>query len=97
MNTTVKLDRAGRIVIPEAVRDELHPETGDALSLASQGDRVTLRLVRSVSLRKEQGVWVFAFDKSSSSERAGATHPKPSWTTHTVSKVSRICGIMGAW
>lgn len=60
VNTTVTLDRAGRVVIPKTLRDELRLESGDALELESDGERVTLRPVRSLSpLRKERGVWVF--------------------------------------
>jgi AbrB family looped-hinge helix DNA binding protein len=60
MNTTVTLDKAGRVVIPKTLRDELHLEPGDKLELESEGERVTLRPVRSASpLRKEHGVWVF--------------------------------------
>jgi AbrB family looped-hinge helix DNA binding protein len=60
MNTTVTLDKAGRVVIPKTLRDELRLEPGDSLTLESNGDRVTLRPVRSASaLRKEHGIWVF--------------------------------------
>lgn len=60
MNTTVTLDKAGRLVIPKAVRDELHLDPGDPLELEFEGQQVTLRPARSASaLRKEQGVWVF--------------------------------------
>jgi AbrB family looped-hinge helix DNA binding protein len=60
MNTTVTLDKAGRVVIPKTLRDELHLEPGDSLALESEGESVTLRPVRSASpLRKERGVWVF--------------------------------------
>ena len=60
MNTTVTLDKAGRVVIPKTLRDELHLEPGDTLELDSEGERVTLRPVRSASpLRKKHGVWVF--------------------------------------
>ena len=64
MNTTVTLDKAGRVVIPKTLRDELNLEPGDALALESEGDRVTLRPVRSSTrLRKERGVWVFRTGK----------------------------------
>jgi len=60
MSLTVTLDKAGRIVIPKAVRDELRLERGDALELESEGGRVTLRPLHSATpLRKERGVWVF--------------------------------------
>jgi AbrB family looped-hinge helix DNA binding protein len=60
MNTTVTLDKAGRVVIPKPLRDALRLAPGDELVLESDGDRVTLRPVRSASaLRKEHGIWVF--------------------------------------
>ena len=60
MNTTVTLDKAGRVVIPKTLRDELHLEAGDRMELESEGESVTLRPVRSASpLNKEHGVWVF--------------------------------------
>lgn len=64
MNTTVKLDKAGRIVIPKPLRDELRLAPGDSLALESKADRVTLRPVRSGSaMRKEHGIWVFRTGK----------------------------------
>jgi len=64
MNTTVTLDKAGRVVIPKTLRDELQLEPGDTLELESEGESMTLRPVRSVSpLRKEHGVWVFRGNK----------------------------------
>lgn len=60
MSTRVRLDNAGRVVIPKPVRDELGLAPGDTLALESDGLRVTMQPVRSESaLRKEQGVWVF--------------------------------------
>jgi AbrB family looped-hinge helix DNA binding protein len=64
MNATVKLDKAGRVVIPKALRDELRLKPGDVLALESEGQRVTLRPVRASNpLRKERGVWVFRTGK----------------------------------
>jgi AbrB family looped-hinge helix DNA binding protein len=60
MNTTVTIDKAGRVVIPKIVRDELQLEPGDTLELESEGNRVTLQPLHAASpLRKERGVWVF--------------------------------------
>lgn len=60
MNTTVTLDKAGRVVIPKSLRDEMRLAPGDSLTLESDGDQVTLRPVRSSSpLRKKRGIWVF--------------------------------------
>lgn len=60
MNTRLIIDRAGRIVIPKPLRDDLHLEPGDALEMESAGDRITLRPVRGTGpLTKGHGVWVF--------------------------------------
>lgn len=54
------IDRAGRVVIPKPLREELHLEPGDALELERSGEQITLRPVRGTGpLIKEQGVWVF--------------------------------------
>jgi AbrB family looped-hinge helix DNA binding protein len=61
MNATLTIDKAGRIVIPKTLRDELNLEPGDALALESDGDQVTLRPVRPASrLRKKRGIWVLS-------------------------------------
>lgn len=68
MNAKVTLDKAGRVVIPKSLRDELRLAPGDSLALESDGERVTLRPVRSGSaLRKEHGIWVFRGGKKLSS------------------------------
>jgi AbrB family looped-hinge helix DNA binding protein len=54
------LDKAGRIVLPKVMRDELQLGAGDSLELESSEDRIVLRPVRgSMPLRKKQGIWVF--------------------------------------
>jgi AbrB family looped-hinge helix DNA binding protein len=54
------LPKAGRVVIPKTLRDELRLEPGDSMELNSEGESLTLRPVRSASpLRRKQGVWVF--------------------------------------
>jgi AbrB family looped-hinge helix DNA binding protein len=60
MVTQLTIDKAGRIVLPKALRDELHLEAGDALEVEKAGEEITLRPVRGTGpLTKEQGVWVF--------------------------------------
>ncbi|MGA2144880.1 MAG: AbrB/MazE/SpoVT family DNA-binding domain-containing protein [Bryobacteraceae bacterium] len=60
MNSRLTLDKAGRIVIPKPLRDELHLEAGDTLEMESSGERITLRPIRGTGpLTKEHGVWVF--------------------------------------
>ena len=60
MNTRLIIDRAGRVVIPKPLREELHLEAGDALEMESAGEQITLRPVCGTgSLTKEHGVWVF--------------------------------------
>jgi AbrB family looped-hinge helix DNA binding protein len=59
MNGRLIMDKAGRVVIPKTLRDELHLEAGDALDMEVAGERITLRPFRgSGPLAKEQGVWV---------------------------------------
>lgn len=54
------LDRAGRIVIPKLLRDELQLLPGDTLDLESEGEKIVLRPVRGqLPLCKERGIWVF--------------------------------------
>ena len=60
MTTRITIDGAGRVVLPKSLRDELDLGPGDSLELESEGDKITLRPVRSAApLTKEHGVWVF--------------------------------------
>jgi len=60
MSTRLTIDKAGRVVIPKPLREELHLEPGDTLEMESVGEQITLRPVRGTSpLTKEHGVWVF--------------------------------------
>jgi AbrB family looped-hinge helix DNA binding protein len=63
MNATLSIDRAGRLVLPKPVRQQLQIEPGASLEMESFEDHIILRPVRgSVSMRKKQGVWVFHTD-----------------------------------
>ena len=54
------IDRAGRIVIPKPVREELRLAAGDALELDREGEILHLRPIRSqIPLHKEHGIWVY--------------------------------------
>jgi AbrB family looped-hinge helix DNA binding protein len=55
------MDKAGRIVLPKPLRDELHLEPGDALEIESSGEDITIRPARGhAQLRKKHGVWVYS-------------------------------------
>jgi AbrB family looped-hinge helix DNA binding protein len=65
MKNRLILDKAGRVVIPKLLREELRLRPGDALELESIGEQLTLRPVRGTGpLTKEQGVWVFRGGRS---------------------------------
>lgn len=59
MNARLVMDKAGRVVIPKPLRQELHLEPGDALELESGGEQITLRPARGTGpLQNEHGIWV---------------------------------------
>ena len=60
MTTKLKLDKAGRVVLPKPLRDEMQLGPGDTLQLETEGERITLRPIRPrAMLKKELGVWVY--------------------------------------
>lgn len=60
MATKLVIDKAGRMVIPKALREELDLGPGDTLELESEGERIILRPLRSrPPLEKERGIWVY--------------------------------------
>ena len=60
MITTISMDKAGRIVLPKPVRNELQLGPGDALEVESSEDRIVLRPARGKGrMYKEHGMWVF--------------------------------------
>jgi AbrB family transcriptional regulator (stage V sporulation protein T) len=59
MTTQITIDKAGRVLIPKALREELRLRPGDVLELESQGDDITLRPRQAqATLVKEHGIWV---------------------------------------
>jgi AbrB family looped-hinge helix DNA binding protein len=57
------IDRAGRVVIPKSVRDDLQIQGGDTLELELEGDALRLRPIRSkAAMRKKKGIWVYTSD-----------------------------------
>ena len=60
MNTTLTIDKAGRVVLPKPVRDALQISPGDSLELESSEDHIVLRPARSRGrMYKKNGMWVF--------------------------------------
>ena len=60
MVTTLTVDKAGRVVLPKPVREELQLTPGDSLELESSEDQIILRPARGNGrMYRKQGVWVF--------------------------------------
>ncbi|MBZ5524756.1 MAG: AbrB/MazE/SpoVT family DNA-binding domain-containing protein [Acidobacteriia bacterium] len=56
----LNIDKAGRIVLPKPMRDELRLEPGDALEIERSGEEIILRPSRGEGqMRKKHGVWVY--------------------------------------
>ena len=69
MSLKVTLDKAGRVVLPKSLRDELHLGAGDTLELTVRGEEVTMRPKRSAPpLQRERGVWVYRTGKPVTAE-----------------------------
>jgi AbrB family looped-hinge helix DNA binding protein len=74
MNFKVTIDKAGRVVLPKALRDAMQLSAGDTLDLTVKGDEVTLRPTRGAApLRKERGVWVFRIGQPLTAEATDET------------------------
>ena len=68
MTARVSLDKAGRVVLPKAVREEMQLVPGDKFVLENEGERITLRPIRAQPLlRKERGVWVYQGERTDAS------------------------------
>ena len=60
MDARITIDKAGRVILPKPLREELQLLPGDTLELQSSGERIVLRPLRpALPVAKEKGVWVF--------------------------------------
>jgi AbrB family looped-hinge helix DNA binding protein len=77
MTTTLTVDKAGRVVLPKPVRDELQLSAGDTLELDSSEGQIVLRPVRgAATVRKKDGIWVLSTGKPLSAEIVNRTIQK---------------------
>jgi AbrB family looped-hinge helix DNA binding protein len=57
LGMVITLDKAGRIVLPKPIRDELQLRPGDALEVGLEGARVSLTPVaQTAELKREHGI-----------------------------------------
>jgi AbrB family looped-hinge helix DNA binding protein len=56
---TLKMDKAGRVILPKPVRDRLGLHEGSDLEIQETSEGVTLKPIeRRPSMFKKQGLWV---------------------------------------
>jgi AbrB family looped-hinge helix DNA binding protein len=56
---TLRIDKAGRIILPKPIRDRLQLREGSELALEEHPDGLVLRRVeRKSSMAQEHGIWV---------------------------------------
>src|SRR4051812_47566261 len=70
MNTKVRLDPAGRVVLPKKIRERFRLQGGDTLTLEVKGDAIELRPQKpTAQLQRVNGVLVLVSDMSLPAER----------------------------
>jgi AbrB family looped-hinge helix DNA binding protein len=68
MDAKLTLDKAGRLVLPKPLRDDMRLTAGSELRLEQDEECIILRPIRSSApLKKEQGIWVYQGQRSESS------------------------------
>jgi len=68
------IDRAGRVVLPKPVRDNLQLEPGDYLCVEGNENEIVIRPLRAtVPLQKKQGIWTFGSGEPLSLEQSNQT------------------------
>jgi AbrB family looped-hinge helix DNA binding protein len=64
VESSVSLDKFGRIVLPKRLRDALAVSSGDRFTVVMEGDSVVLRPQRKEqTLRQVKGIWVLDSDE----------------------------------
>jgi AbrB family looped-hinge helix DNA binding protein len=73
----VRIDNAGRIVLPKTVRDKLQLTGGDSLTLEQRGNTVTLSpAAEHAAMFKKNGMWIFRTGQPLSNETVRQTLDK---------------------
>jgi AbrB family looped-hinge helix DNA binding protein len=71
MTAKLTLDKAGRVVIPKKLRDELNMSAGDSFELKSHKDQVVLKPIREQGrMYKKRGMWVFSIGRPMTAQEA---------------------------
>jgi AbrB family looped-hinge helix DNA binding protein len=74
MTLKTTIDRAGRVVLPKRLRDNLQIEPGDSLSVESTENEIVIRPLRgTVPLQKKHGIWTFGIGEPLSLEQVNQT------------------------
>ncbi|MGI8770377.1 MAG: AbrB/MazE/SpoVT family DNA-binding domain-containing protein [Acidobacteriaceae bacterium] len=62
MNAIATIDKAGRLVVPKAMRLALHLEPGDVLEMRQEGETLVLapKHEKGRMFKAEDGLWVFS-------------------------------------
>ena len=65
MTSKLTLDKAGRLVLPKPLRDQMQLGPGTVLEMEAEGEQIILRPIRpKATLVKEMGIWVYQGDSS---------------------------------